>query len=127
MTENRTVSFGSVGVLLIFLGAVGLFGFGFAFDTSVETKAGGNERVVNIGKVSDRQSGLVVSGVVAIIGAILLVGHSMRQPHAPVPVMAVTAREGPGIPVKGGKKCPYCGLISPASAQRCDCGFTFRR
>ena len=31
----------------------------------------------------------------------------------------------PAVPTAGGKACPACGLHSPSSAGRCDCGFSF--
>ena len=36
-------------------------------------------------------------------------------------------RVGAGKRVRGGVLCPVCGLVSPTSAEHCDCGFTFEQ
>jgi hypothetical protein len=66
------------GAILCAVGLLAAFYFVFVFDASVPTDAG--SRVFNIGLIADRQNGLMFSLGLAVIGAILLVGGSVREP-----------------------------------------------
>src|SRR5262245_39028439 len=120
--SNRPSPLKPLGAVLCVVGIVGAFYFLLAFDTSVEVPktqiAGqtiGGQRVNNLGLMNDRQNGIIISGVVAIIGAVLFVVSTNIRGAALRP-----RRVGDGL------ECPECGLLNPSSATRCDCGFVFR-
>jgi hypothetical protein len=60
---------GGLGGFLIALGVLGLLFFWLIFDVSVPTESGG--RIINLGLLSERQNGVIVSAVLLIVGVIL--------------------------------------------------------
>lgn len=113
------------GAVVMFLGILGAVYFFAIFDTSVEVpvtqgigQSVGGGRVNNLGLMNQRQNGIIISCVAAIIGLILMVVGRI----VPRRVRNLT----PTGRVPGGLVCPNCGLISPETAERCDCGFRFR-
>jgi hypothetical protein len=74
------------GILMLLSGLAGLFFF-LLYDTSVKTERVllfgdwvGGDRVHNLSKASNREAGLIASGVVAVIGTLLMmVGKSSRK------------------------------------------------
>ena len=108
-------------MLLGILGAVYFFAI---FETSVEVpvtqvmgQSVGGGRVNNLGLMNQRQNGIIISCVAAIIGLMLMVVARI----APGRVRNLTSAGR----VPDGLVCPNCGLISPETADRCDCGFRF--
>ena len=108
----------SLGLTLMIAGMAGALYFFIAFNTSIEVpksevlgQAIGGNRINNIGLMNDRQNGLILSGIIAIVGAILFVAPQQRREPS-----------GSVVHVRGGKVCPACRLISPETASRCDCG-----
>lgn len=78
------------------------------------------ERTANLDLMNQRQTNATVSGLFAVVGAILLTNPiSLSATRRPMP------EAGRARKVTGGFECPSCGLISPATAQRCDCGYKF--
>jgi hypothetical protein len=69
-----------IGLLLLIGGGLGALYFFFGFDTSVATEMGG--RVNNLGLISDRQNGVIVSIGAAIVGAILILVESVNSRKA---------------------------------------------
>lgn len=68
------------GVLFLLLGGTAAFYFFLFFDTSVEVpshdffgKTYGGGRINNLGLMQDRQNGIIISSVFAIIGAIMTI------------------------------------------------------
>jgi len=121
---SRSSPLQPLGLILCALGLVAAAFFFLAYDTSVEvpTKevAGqtvGGGRVNNLGLMSQRQNGIIISCVVALIGvAVFLAGRSG----------GTRGRSVDAKRVQGGVECPSCKLISPEGALQCDCGFVFR-
>ena len=114
-----------IGLLLCALGLMGAFGFFVAFNTSVEvptTVVGGQTigggRVENLGLMSQRQNGIIISSVVAVIGFVAFM----------VGLVGAGNRDGAVGPthLRGGIECPRCRLINPDTALHCDCGYVFR-
>jgi hypothetical protein len=107
------------GVLLCAVGTVAALYFFTVFDTSVEVPISeimghtvGGEHVNNLGIMNQRQNGIVISCVIALIGLILLLVGRIT-PHG-TQIVARTA---------GGFVCPACGFLNPETALRCDCGY----
>ncbi len=59
----------AIGVILLIIGGIGLL-IGVSKDTTVESSTSFG-RIHNIGLMSDKQTTLIVSGCIAIVGAIL--------------------------------------------------------
>ena len=125
-----------IGAALMAVGMVGALYFLLFFNVSaaraldsqptplVSTPPGDlraiTERVSNLDLMGLRQTGATVSGLFAVVGAILLTNPiSLSAARRPMP------DSGRQRKVTGGFECPSCGLISPATAQRCDCGYKF--
>ena len=62
----------SVGILVIIIGILLMGYFGLFYDTTVYSGDGGY--VHNVGLMNNRVIGLVFGGVIAVIGAILMIG-----------------------------------------------------
>ncbi|HXT70956.1 MAG TPA: hypothetical protein VN700_14440 [Vicinamibacterales bacterium] len=85
--------------------------------TEVAGQTIGGGRVNNIGLMNQRQNGIMIAGLVAIIGVVLfVVGRNDAGGRI----------SGDPKRVPGGLECPNCRLISPDTALQCDCGFVFR-
>lgn len=59
---------GVSGLLLLFVGLGSVFFYSIFFDTSVETGYGS---VNNIGLMSDKQNGIIIGGILAVVGVLL--------------------------------------------------------
>jgi len=111
-----------IGLAAMAAGVFGAIWLALFFDISIQVEPGKigqpEKRVANIDLMSQRQSGLIVCGIVAVVGTILFVANPK-----------IETRQGPSsgaaMRLPGGQQCPRCGLISPPTAKRCDCGFTF--
>ena len=111
-----------VGALVVIASALALLYLFVGFDTTVAVTAApttteqalglaanGTERVENIGRLNQRQNGVIASSAGAVIGVLLfLIGTRTA---------AAVVR-----PLGRGLVCPACGLINPQSVTRCDCG-----
>ena len=76
--EPEVVGMALLGLLMLISGLAGLFFFFLVYDISVDTGLG--NRVINLSLASNRQAGLIASGFVAVIGALLLmVGKSSHR------------------------------------------------
>ncbi len=95
----------SLGLLLLCAGAIGLL-LAFGADTSVD--AGFGQRVNNLGLMADRQNTILLSAVVAIVGAIML-----AAPGGEPTEVSMTA------PPAGLKVCPWCAEQVQAAAVIC--------
>ena len=104
-----------IGSLMLVLGLLGSCVFLVGYDVSVPAATADDpaRRVANLERMSTRQTGIVFTGLIAVVGVIMVVG-------------AGRGRSGSQLAkrIPGGKVCPECGLISPTSADRCDCGMT---
>lgn len=92
-------------------------------------------RVANADLMAQRQNYLIFSGILSIVGAILLGFGSMAQP-TPVPVSgAANRRKDQSAPAQNAQKaaaeqrpasisiCPKCRHMGPGDAESCDrCG-----
>ena len=104
-----------IGMLLL-VAAIGLFIYGFYFETLVEVE-GTNWKVHNIGLVEERRMALSLSGVLGVLGIVLMVVGYRREPE----VVIKTERDffcvhcGSLIELdnedieKGKYLCPDCG------------------
>lgn len=81
-----------VGLFLLLIGLGAAAYFFVVFDVSVETAGG--IRVVNLGKIADRQNGIIFGVGMAIVGAVVLAIGSMGA-KAPEPAPAATPRTAP--------------------------------
>jgi hypothetical protein len=86
---KRPLRLKRLGAVLCVGGILGALYFFLAFDTSVETSGG--QRINNLGLMSDRQNGIIFSGVVAIIGAVLFAVSTNGRSVASRPARAAEA------------------------------------
>ncbi len=93
------------GLLLLCAGAIGLL-LAFGSDTSVDAEFG--QRVHNLGLMADRQNTILLSAVIAIVGAIML-----AAPDGGPNELSTTA------PPAGLKACPWCAEQVQAAAIIC--------
>lgn len=96
----------ATGIVLLVIGAIALF-IAFIMDTTVATGLG-SERVHNIGLMNDRQNIIIVSGVLAVIGAIFL-GFA-RKDLQPIESAIDNSQD---------RTCPYCAETIKAAATIC--------
>lgn len=103
-----------IGFLLVIAGIV-FGGFAFQFDTSVEVPGGGlygvPARVNNLGKMAERQTYIMVAGVVAVIGAIFMGFGTLRSSRGDI-----DSRLCPHCAeriLKAAKVCRHCGRDMP--------------
>lgn len=114
----------TIGALILTAGFVGMIYFFAVFDTSVQVptteilgRSIGGGRVNNIGLMNDRQNGLIMSGIVAIIGTILFVMQPARKREA-----ANSEQPPEATPLK---TCENCGAIASAERETCWCGHAY--
>lgn len=86
--NKRVSNLSLLGWLLVLGGIAGVIYFGVFFDTSVSTPqitkdTLGIDRVNNIGLMQDRQTGIIVSVAIAIVGAIFLVARLVTSSRTP--------------------------------------------
>lgn len=97
-----------LGLLCFLCSAIALVYYAAFFDVSVSVPGGevlGISRVNNIGLMSDRQNGIMFSGVGVVIGLLLMVlGHQPKKRQCPFCKEAV--REDAAI-------CKHCGKDLP--------------
>jgi predicted Zn finger-like uncharacterized protein len=70
--EETTVS-GILGLFMLIIGLIIVVFYFFLFTTDVD---GGEMRVNNLGKMNDRQCGIIFGGILSIVGAILGTGKA---------------------------------------------------
>jgi predicted RNA-binding Zn-ribbon protein involved in translation (DUF1610 family) len=68
-----------IGILLL-VAAIGLFIYGFYFETLVEVE-GTKWKVHNIGLVEERRMVLAFSGILGVLGVVLILVESKREPE----------------------------------------------
>ena len=98
------------GIAFFVLGLV-LLGYGFTMDTSIAFGLGGMERIHNIGLLNQRQSLLIVGGVLLLAGSVLL-GFASRNSSNGSADQRLT------------RKCPQCAEVVKSEAKVCRfCGY----
>lgn len=112
--RRRTQSEGSGnGALVVLLLGIGGVLFSLSMDTSVPTGLG---RVNNLGLMNQQQNYLIVSALVAIVGAILMLRersrNDSRQGDEAGPHMKPAAEAS-------GKRCPDCAETVKRDAKVC--------
>jgi hypothetical protein len=73
----RTVRLGLIAWIVAGFALLAAFLFFAFFDVSVSTPSGG--RVVNLGLLSDRQNGLILCGLVAVVSALAALALGPRR------------------------------------------------
>ena len=66
--ESSSSAGGVLGLLLLVCGLGSLVFFLLFFDTSVDA---GSMRVNNLGSMNDKQNGIIVGGILAVVGVLL--------------------------------------------------------
>lgn len=123
LANSEPVSPWSVlGTFFLIGGIIGAIYFFFGFETAVSTGYGA-DKVNNLGLMSQRQNGLIVSIGAAVLGAVLLVVGGISATEKPKESVTSVPSPATAAPLPVPNLCIHCGKYFVGEATFCPhCG-----